>query len=146
MIAGFMVENFTLQGDRLIVGLERSAFPVYVIFFAISGATIDLGALKEMWVLALILVAVRALMFYGGTLAASRVARDLRPHAHSLWSGFLAQAGVTIGIASLIDRRFTWGGDLKTIVLAVVAINQLIGPVLLKWLLERKGEAGGMDR
>ena len=53
---------------------------------------------------------------------------------------------MTIGIASLIDRRFEWGGDLLTIALAVVAINQLIGPVLLKWLLERKGEAGGMDR
>ena len=63
-----------------------------------------------------------------------------------MWSGFLSQAGVTIGIASLIERRFEWGRHLETLVLAVVAINQLIGPVLLKWLLDRKGEAGGMDR
>jgi Kef-type K+ transport system membrane component KefB len=146
MIAGFIVENYTSQGERLIKGLERSAFPVYVIFFAISGATIDLGALREMWLLALILVVARGLMFYAGTMAAARVVGELRPYAHSLWSGFLAQAGVTMGIASLIERRFEWGGDLETIVLAVVAINQLIGPVLLKLLLERKGEAGGMDR
>jgi len=146
MIAGFIVENYSAHGERLIQGLERSAFPVYVIFFAISGAAIDLGALREMWVLALILVAVRAGAFYAGTLTAARVVGELRPHAHSMWSGFLSQAGVTIGIASLIERRFEWGSDLETIVLAVVAINQLIGPVLLKWLLERKGEAGGMDR
>lgn len=146
MIAGFIVENHSSQGDRLIKGLERSAFPVYVIFFAISGAAIDLGALREMWLLALILVIVRAAAYYAGTLAAVRVVGELKPYAHSIWSGFLAQAGVTIGIASLIERRFEWGSDLETIALAVVAINQLVGPILLKWLLERKGEAGGMDR
>jgi Kef-type K+ transport system membrane component KefB len=146
IVAGFIVENYSAQGDRLIQGLERSAFPVYVIFFAISGAAINLGALREMWLLALILVVVRASAYYAGTLAAARAVGELRPYAHSLWSGFLSQAGVTLGIASLITRRFEWGSDLETIVLAAVAINQLIGPVLLKWLLERKGEAGGMDR
>jgi len=146
MIAGFVVENYSSLGERLIRGLERSAFPVYVIFFAISGAAIKLDALREMWLLALIIVAVRAAAFYAGTFAAARFVPDLRAHAHSLWSGFLAQAGVTIGIASLIERRFEWGADLETIALAVVAVNQLIGPVLLRWLLERKGEVGGMDR
>jgi Kef-type K+ transport system membrane component KefB len=146
MIAGFVVENYSSQGDRLIKGLERSAFPVYVIFFAISGAAIDLRALREMWLLAIILVIVRAAAFYAGTFAAARVVKELRPYAHSVWSGFLAQAGVTIGIASLIDHRFEWGGHLETVALAVVAINQLVGPILLKWVLERKGEAGGMDR
>jgi hypothetical protein len=86
------------------------------------------------------------LSFYTGTLAASRVASDIRGHAHTMWSGFIAQAGVTIGIAALIERRFAWGAEVETIVLATVAINQLIGPVALKLLLERSGETGGMDR
>lgn len=146
MIAGFVVENYSAQGDRLIRALERSAFPVYVIFFAISGAAIDLGALRQMWMLALILVLVRATAFYAGSVAAARLVRELRPYAHTVWAGFLSQAGVTLGIASLIERRFEWGGDFKTMVLAVVAINQLIGPIVLKWILERRGEAGGMDR
>lgn len=146
MIAGFYVENYSSQGQTLIDGLERSAFPVYVLFFAISGASIDLDALRSMWLLALVLVVVRAGAFYAGAFAASRVVPDLRAWAHSLWSGFLAQAGVTIGIAALIARRFEWGAEVETITLAVVAINQLVGPVALKALLERKGEAGGMDR
>jgi Kef-type K+ transport system membrane component KefB len=145
MVAGFFIENYSALGERLIRGLERSAFPVYVIFFAISGASIDLAALRASWLLALILVLVRAAAFYAGSFLAAVAVRDLRPHAHSLWSGFLAQAGVTMGIASLIERRVEWGGEVKTIALALVAINQLIGPVVLKFLLEKKGEAGGMD-
>jgi Kef-type K+ transport system membrane component KefB len=146
MVAGFFVENYSELGKKLIDGLERSAFPVYVVFFAISGASIDLGALRSMWLLATVLVVTRAAMFYAGVFVASRVTRDLRAYAHSLWSGFLAQAGVTIGIAALIARRFSWGEEVETIVLAVVAVNQLVGPVALKTLLEAKGEAGGMDR
>jgi Kef-type K+ transport system membrane component KefB len=146
MVAGFVVQNHSQFGDELIRGLERSAFPVYVIFFAISGAAIDLGALREMWLVALILVVVRASCFYLGSLTAARIIKELRPQAHSMWSGFLAQAGVTIGLASLVEKRMPWGADFYTIVLAMVAINQLIGPVLLKWLLERNGEAGCLDR
>jgi Kef-type K+ transport system membrane component KefB len=146
MIAGFYVENFSSMGQRLIDGLERSAFPVYVLFFTISGASIDLTALRSTWLLALALVVMRAGVFYAGAFTASRLAADLRPYAHSLWSGFLAQAGVTIGIAALIARRFEWGSEIETVALAVVAINQLIGPVALRALLESRGEAGGMDR
>jgi Kef-type K+ transport system membrane component KefB len=146
MIAGFYVENFSSMGKRLIRGLERSAFPVYVLFFSLSGASIDIAALRATWLLALVLVLMRVGAFYLGSVAASAVAHDIRPYAHRMWSGFLAQAGVTIGIASLIERRFAWGAQMETIVLAVVAINQLIGPIALKLLLERSGEAGGMDR
>ncbi len=142
MIAGFFVENWSEHGDRLIHGLERSAFPVYVLFFAVSGASIDLAALRHSWLVALVLVVVRAAAFWGGSVPAARRVEALRPSAGWIWSGYLAQAGVTIGIASLIARRFPWGAAIETIVLAVVAINQLVGPVALRLLLERSGEAG----
>lgn len=142
MIAGFVLENFSELGDDLLKALQRSSFPVYVIFFAISGASINIDALRAMWMLAIVLVVVRALAFWGGSVFASRVSEHVRPYANSMWLGFLPQAGVTIGIAVLAERRLPWGGEIKAIILAVVAINQLIGPIVLKFLLERKGEAG----
>jgi Kef-type K+ transport system membrane component KefB len=145
MIAGCVIENFTYLGEELIRALERSSFPVYVIFFAISGASINLDALRAMWPLALVLVIMRAGAFYAGSFAAARIAADVKPYARSMWLGFLSQAGVTLGIASLVERRFSWGGDIKTIILAVVAVNQMLGPIALKVVLERKGETGKMD-
>ena len=142
MIAGFIVQNFTVMGDKLIRGLEKSALPVYVVFFAISGASIDLDALRSMWLLAFVLVAMRAAAFYTGSILGGAVAPSVRPHARALWMGFLSQAGVTIGIASILERQFEWGAALKTLILAVVALNQLIGPVALKYILVRRGEAG----
>lgn len=146
MIAGFYVENFSAHGPRLIAGLERSAFPVYVIFFALSGASIDVSALRTTWLIAIVLVVARMGAFFLGSWSASRIVADIQPYAHNMWTGFLAQAGVTIGIASIIAERFAWGMEIETIVLSMVALNQLAGPVTLKWLLVRTGEAGGMDR
>lgn len=146
MIAGFYVENFSSHGHRLIRGLERSAFPVYVLFFVVSGASIDMGALKATGLFALVLVLARMVAFYTGSFAAAQAVRELRPYRHTMWSGFLAQAGVTLGIAALVADRFPWGNAVQTIVLAMIAINQLVGPVALKLLLDRTGESGGMDR
>ncbi|UCG51974.1 MAG: hypothetical protein JSW58_00005, partial [Candidatus Latescibacterota bacterium] len=146
MVAGFFVQNFTVLGQKLIDALERSALPVYVVFFAISGASIDLGALKTTWFFALVLVVMRAVAFYVGTTLAGGLVRPVRPFARHLWLGMLPQAGVTIGIAVVFERVFPWGGDLKTVILAIVAVNQLIGPVALKFVLTRTGEAGAKDR
>jgi len=38
----------------LILAIERSSLPVFVVFFAISGASIDIQALERSWLLALI--------------------------------------------------------------------------------------------
>jgi len=146
MIAGFFVENTSSLGPKLIKGLERSAFPVFVLFFSISGASIDLGALRSMWIVAVVLVLVRFAAFYVGSFSAARIASELHRYRHTIWSGYLSQAGVTIGIAAIIAQRFEWGARIETIALAVVAINQLVGPVALKILLVRSGEAGAMDR
>jgi hypothetical protein len=59
---------------------------------------------------------------------------------------FMAQAGVSIGLASEIAKNFPyWGAPLASIILAVVAINQLLGPVALKLALEKVGEIGARE-
>ena len=59
------------------------------------------------------------------------------------WAGFISQAGVTLGMAIIIEKEIPlWGAQFKTLLLAVIALNQIIGPVLLQKLLVRSGESG----
>jgi len=143
LVAGFVAENFSSQGEKLILAIERSSMPVYVIFFAISGASLNLDALRKSWVLAVILVVWRGLLKFLGTSAGARLVgedADCRKYA---WSGFISQAGVALGMAIIIERTFPqWGGEFKALVLAVIAINQIVGPVLLQKFLIRVDEAG----
>lgn len=143
LTAGFLVENFSSQGEKLILAIEKSSLPVYVVFFAISGASLNLDALKSGWLLAMLIVLFRGGFKYIGTyLGAGIVHEDKRVQKNS-WAGFISQAGVALGMAVVIEERFPgWGGELKNLFLAVIALNQIVGPVLLHKFLIRSGEAG----
>ncbi len=46
-------------------------------------------------------------------------------------------------MAIIIEETFpAWGSEFKALVLAFIAINQIIGPVLLQKLLVKVNEAG----
>lgn len=143
MVAGFYIENFSEHGDDLIQAIERHALPVYVVFFTIAGASLDLGALVATLPLALALAGVRGVLTAAGTALGARAAGAAAPVVRHAWSGFVAQAGVALGFAILVEQRFPEIGDVvRTVVLAVVAINQLVGPVAFRLGLSLAGETG----
>jgi hypothetical protein len=64
------------------------------------------------------------------------------------WMPLISQAGLTLGLGAVIERSFpVAGAALQALVIAVVALNEVVGPVLFKLALERSGEAssGGDD-
>jgi Kef-type K+ transport system membrane component KefB len=140
--AGFLVENFSDYGEHLIRSIERSALPIFVIFFSISGASLDLGALAEFWALAGLIVFVRLFLTHASSWIGSHLAGDPPAVRNYLWTGFIGQAGITLGIAILIRNEFatSFGPYLHTLILSAIVINQLIGPVLFRIGLEKAGE------
>lgn len=143
LAAGFVVENFSSQGDSLILAIERSSLPIFVVFFAISGASLNLEALRKSWFLALILVVLRAVLKFSGTYLGAKLAKEEIEVQRHGWAGFISQAGVALGMAIVIERTFPeWGGEFKALVLAIIAINQIIGPILLQRFLFKVDEAG----
>jgi Kef-type K+ transport system membrane component KefB len=143
LVAGFLVENFSSQGESLILAIEKSSLPIYVVFFSISGASLYLDALRKSWILALIFVLWRGVLKFSGTYFGAKLAKEEAGIQKRSWAGFISQAGVALGMAAVIERTFPeWGKEFKALVLAVIAINQIIGPVLLQRLLFKAGEAG----
>ncbi|MEW6234689.1 MAG: cation:proton antiporter [Candidatus Omnitrophota bacterium] len=143
IIAGFWVTNASKQGKDLIETIENSSLIVYVIFFCIAGASLNLAALALAWAATIVLVLARMLAMAGSTWIGIRLSRDIYPSASSLWTAFLAQAGVSLGLVTILQREgISWGADLKTIVVTVIAVNQIVGPIALKFALQRSGETG----
>ena len=142
LTAGFVTENFGKSpGDALVHAVERAAAPIFVVFFALSGAAINVAEVIKLSAVVLPLVLVRILAIWVGT---SFVARRsaLPPEAASrIWMGLVAQMGVAIGLATVIAGVYPrLGPSVQTIAFAVIAINQLIGPVFFKRALSVSGE------
>jgi Kef-type K+ transport system membrane component KefB len=114
---------------------------VYVIFFATAGAELDVPLLRALWPLALILCAARTVVTWVTSRIACRLADDPPILRRWAWSGLVSQAGLALGVGSVIAREFpSFGRGFSSLVIATIAINEMLGPILFKLALDRTGE------
>jgi Kef-type K+ transport system membrane component KefB len=147
MVAGFVVENFSTKGEELIEGLEHRTLPIFAIFFAIAGARIDVETLVAVGPLLLVIPAVRMLGIRVGTGLVGWAISAPPVVQKRIWTGLLGQAGMTLALAKAIADGFpAFGTKLETIILGVIAVNQVAGPILFRWALVKSGEVGAADR
>ena len=142
--AGFLVANFSKLGEKLIHSVEQLSMPVYVVFFTLAGAHLDLGTVWALAPFAVALVLVRvAAVYVGVRFGAILGGADDGTRKYG-WMGFLSQAGVAITFASFLatDRFPEEVHALSSLLIAGVAINEVLGPVLLKVALSLAGEVG----
>jgi Kef-type K+ transport system membrane component KefB len=142
MAAGFTVQNFSRHGTEFLERMDSVSFPIYIGFFAITGANIDVGILKTAWFLGLVITVVRAVTIYIGAFISGKLSRDPPKIYKNTWLGFITQAGVSLGLLAEVVRRFPEiGVPIQTILIASITLNQVIGPVVFKYALFKVGEA-----
>jgi len=140
--AGFWIQNFSRSGRRFMEQIDRSSLPIYVIFFSLTGAALNIDALKETWLIAVLVVAVRFVLISLGAYLGTSSSGDPPRFRRMAGLSFITQAGVSLGLAGIVMRRFPdWGAALATTIVAIIAINQLIGPIAFKFALNAVGEA-----
>jgi len=145
LTAGFVMENISRDGDgdALRHAMERSGAPVFVVFFALAGAAMAVNEVVAIWPLVLPIVLVRAAGIWGGSRVGARWARVPSETGNLVWMGLISQAGVAIGLATVIAEVYpTRGAPIRTLFLATLAVNQIVGPILFRMALARGGELG----
>jgi Kef-type K+ transport system membrane component KefB len=142
VIAGFLVENVApVQAEPLLETLHQTAVPVFVIFFAMTGAELRVQEFAGFWPLVLGLVLVRMGALYLGGYLGGRWGRAEEGVTKYVWTGLVPQAGVALGLATIVaDRLPAIGAALQTLTVGIIAVNQAIGPILFRRGLERAGE------
>jgi len=147
LAAGLMLQNvLRVSGEEIAHALEPASLPIFAVFFALAGAGLDLAVVRTLWVAALVFAAARAAALSAGALAGARLARAEPVVRRWIPFALLPQAGVSVGLAELLARHFpAWGGGARALVLAVVTLNLIVGPVLLRMALLRSGEVGQKD-
>ncbi len=141
LTAGFFIQNRSKTGPTFLKVIERSSLPIFAVFFALSGAALELGALKTTWHFAVGLVFLRGALIWGSAKVGGHLAGDSVRFNKAYGFAFLTQAGVSLGLAKVIADRFgDLGTDLATLIIAAIAINQVVGPVAMKQALSFVGE------
>jgi len=140
LAAGFYLENYTEHGERMVAAVERYSLPIYIVFFAYSGAKIDLSLLQGVWLGTLLVFFLRAALVLTGSWLGGRLAGATLPERQLAGWALVSQAGVVLGLANLVRDVPHIGPRLYTLIVTVVAVNQLVGPIMQRFALARAGE------
>jgi Kef-type K+ transport system membrane component KefB len=143
---GATMVNLSSKSRRLFDALARTDPPLYVIFFVLAGAELDLGLLRTLGLLGMAYVISRA----AGKLLGARLASQRMGFAPSvqklLGVSIFAQAGLAIGLVFITRERFPeLAPTVATVVLGAVAVFELIGPISARMALLRSGEVRPHD-
>ena len=141
LTAGFVAENTSSRGDELRHAMERSAAPIFVVFFALSGAKIDIAAVAPLLPLVIPIALVRGSAIWMGTRLGAAWAGVAGPERKLAWMGLVSQAGVAIGLSAILADAYPGrGAYLQGLLLALIAVNETVGPVLFRRALSKGGE------
>lgn len=143
LVAGFVAENWGGgEGEHLRHAMERAGAPIFVVFFALAGAKIKPDAVLQLWPLVIPIVLVRAAGIWAGTQLGAWWAKAEPEVAKYTWMGLISQAGVAIGLSSVVAAAYpARGEEMRSLFLATIAINETIGPILFRISLLRSKEA-----
>lgn len=142
MVGSFIVTNYSDYRAEFRKILHETGPAVYVVFFTLTGASLALDILALMLPIALCLFVVRLAGIFIGSFSGGMFAGDPAQHNRISWMTYITQAGVGLGLAKQVASEFpAWGTAFAALVIAIIIINQLIGPVLCKWAIHRAGEA-----
>ncbi|MFQ5418792.1 MAG: cation:proton antiporter [Anaerolineae bacterium] len=142
MAAGFLVNNYSKHRIEFAKILHDVGPIIFIAFFTLTGASLELDVLVSIWPIALALFVIRLVSIMIGSFAGGILAGDPMPHNRLKWMGFVTQAGVALGLAKEVSGEFPeFGNAFATMIIAVVVLNEMVGPIFFKYAINRVGEA-----
>ena len=136
IIASFVVTNYSKHRIEFSEQLEKIAPIIYIIFFTLTGASLSIQVLWSVLGIAFALFFLRLITMVLGGIFGVIAAKDPKEYTFIAWMPYITQAGVALGLATIVAEEFpVWGDSFETIIIAIIVINQLIGPPLFKWTL-----------
>ena len=148
MMMGTVFCNFSPCSEEMMERTDKWTKPIFILFFVISGAELDLSIFGKPVFLAigLLYILFRSMGKYFGALGSSMLTRSDSNIKKYLGITLLPQAGVALGMVSMVcaDPLFAAHANVantvRFVVLFAVLIYEVFGPMMTKWALTKAGD------
>ena len=152
MVAGAIYSSFRPDSGPTFDVLERFTSPIYMAFFILSGASLDLSIFYSGNGLIVVLIAGIYIVFrvvgkWLGAFTGASITHCEKEVRHYLGFALVPQAGVAIGLATTASNLFgpntpmaESGALILAVILTSTLIYELIGPVVSKYALTKAGQ------
>ena len=142
MMLGTIFCNICDFSEELMDRLDRWTAPIFILFFVLSGAELDLKVLTDVLIvlIGIVYILFRCLGKYFGANLSSRMVKSDENVKKYLGITLFPQAGVALGMAMKAAELGMEGLIVANITLFSVLIYEIVGPFLTKISLVKAGE------
>lgn len=143
MAAGFTIVNRDHRDVRLFREINAFEPPIYVLFFTLAGAHLDLTTLTLAGWLGVSYFLLRSAGKYLGAYIGALIGGATTQERRFLGFALMPHAGVAIGLVFLLqgEENLQAYADIMTpVVLAGVLLSEIFGPIAARIALEKAGE------
>jgi Kef-type K+ transport system membrane component KefB len=121
--------------------LDRATPPIFLLFFVLSGAHLNLAILPQIGMIGFVYIVVRVIGKVLGANIGARLTKAPENVRRYLGPALIPQAGVAIGLTFVAQSVVPeYAATIRAVVLCATLIYELIGPVVAKMTLVQAGE------
>lgn len=150
IVIGTVIVNVLPNHEKVFKSVNDLAEPIYVLFFTIAGAKLNLSVLKQVGLVGLAYISARATGKWLGSSVGAQMVNAEAPVKKYLGLALLPQGGVSIGLLVIVSQNFAFDPQLvswiTTIIMFSVLFYETTGPIFAKIALSKAGEVNGLDR
>lgn len=141
MFLGTILVNVSKSNFNFFDTLKQIDSPLYLLFFVLAGANLEIGYLRGVSIAGVIYIFFRTFGKIIGSVWGGYIVKVEDKIRKYLGWGLLPQAGVALGCALIVKNDFPEVGSMIfTTIVATTVIYELFGPVFTKYALQKAGE------
>ncbi|MDO5028845.1 MAG: cation:proton antiporter [Bacillota bacterium] len=142
MAMGLLIANVGHVPRRYQSLIGNITPPIFIAFFVLSGADLNLKALTSVGAIGIFYVLGRVLGKLLGTYSSTKITGFGENIQKYLGLTLVPQAGVAIGLSLVASRILPdpYGSQVRTVILGATIIYELVGPLTAKYALTKAGQ------
>ena len=141
MMNSAIMVNFSKDSDKMLDVCDRWTPPLFLLFFVISGAELNLDILPQIGVIGITYLVARTLGKCVGATTGSAIVKAEKNIIKYLGFTLIPQAGVAIAMSQLVIPILPeYGEQIRAVILGATLVYELTGPLITKVALTKAGE------
>lgn len=141
MMNSAVMVNFSKESDKMLDCCDRWTPPLFLLFFVISGASLNLSVIPQIGVIGVTYILARAAGKYAGATLGSAIVKENKNMIKYLGLTLFPQEGVAIAMGQLVTTILPqYGEQVRAVILSATLVYELAGPLISKAALTKAGE------
>ncbi|MCP5006565.1 MAG: cation:proton antiporter [Planctomycetes bacterium] len=140
MFFGAMLVNIDKTAFRYFDSLKTVDWPLYIMFYVLSGAHLEIGLLPTLGLIGSIYILSRIAGRISGAYAGGIIAGTDKSIKKYMGLALMPQAGVAIGLAMVAKANLPHtGSEIFSIIVTTTVVYEIFGPIATRYALAKAG-------